>query len=138
MAEVTIHAQVDVNPTESEEKVKTAVTNVLGNASITIKPESKVSILIAECRGQDSLIKLRNLLRNDRIRDAARRVLFHSIRGDTIVFCLNKQVAFAGHISFSEETAESPLGPIRVTITSDNPRQLIEWLAEKSVRGEEG
>jgi hypothetical protein len=88
--------------------------------------------LTAEASGQDSLVKLRSLLRTDRIRDAARKALFHSIRGNTICFCLNKQVAFAGHISFSEETAESPLGPIRVTITSDNPRQLIEWLAEKT------
>ncbi len=57
------------------------------------------------------------MLRSDRIRDAARKFLFRSIRGDNIVFCLNRQVAFAGHVSFSEETAESPLGPLRVTIT---------------------
>jgi len=133
MDEVTVHVEAEINPTESEDKVKTAVTNVLGNASVTTKPFRKESILNADAKGQDSLLKLRNLLRNDRIRDAARRVLFHSIRGNAISFCLNKQVAFAGHISFSEETAESPLGPIRVTITTDNPRQLIEWLAEKTL-----
>jgi predicted RNA binding protein with dsRBD fold (UPF0201 family) len=49
-----------------------------------------------------------------------------------ISFYLNKQVAFAGHISFSEESAESPLGPIRVNIETDSPEQLIDWLAEKS------
>jgi hypothetical protein len=132
MAEVTVHMETEVNPTESEDKVKTAVTNILGNASITVQPQGKISLLTAEATGQDSLFKLRNMLRSDRIRDAARKALLRSIRGDTICFCLNKQVAFAGHISFSEETAESPLGPIRVTITYENPRQLIEWLAEKS------
>ena len=136
MDEVTVHVEAEINPTESEDKVKTAVTNVLGSASITIKPAHKGSVLNADAKGQDSLVKLRNLLRNDRIRDAARKALFHSIRGNTISFCLNKQVAFAGHISFSEETAESPLGPIRVTIETDNPRQLIEWLAEKTVSRE--
>ncbi len=134
MAEVTVHAQAEVNPTESEEKVKTAVTNVLGNASITVKPSGRANILTAEAKGQDSLFKLRNILRSDRIRDASRRALFHSIRGNTIGFCLNKQVAFAGHVSFSEETAESPLGPIQVTIETDDPLQLIEWLAEKTER----
>jgi hypothetical protein len=133
MDEVTIYVEVDINPTESEEKVNAAVTNILGNAKIAIKPMSKGSLLTAEAEGQDSLLKLRNLMRNDRVRDASRKTLFRSIRGNTIKFCLNKQVAFAGHISFCEETSESPLGPIRLTIESDNPSMLIEWLAEKSV-----
>ncbi|MGA2386285.1 MAG: RNA-binding domain-containing protein [Candidatus Bathyarchaeia archaeon] len=132
MEQVTVHAEAEINPTEDEEKVKAAVCNMLGNPSVTIASEGKGSVLTAEASGQDSLFKFRNLLRNDRIRDAARKALFHSMRGNTISFCLNKQVAYAGHISFSEETAESPLGPIRVTITSDNPRHLIEWLAEKT------
>lgn len=132
MAEVTILVETEIKATESDEKVKTAVCNLLGNVSITIAIEGKVHLLTAQASGQDSLVKFRNLLRTDRIRDAARKALFHSIRGNTISFCLNKQVAYAGHISFCEETAESPLGPIRITITSDNPRQLTEWLAEKT------
>ncbi len=132
MAEVTVHAETPVNPTEDVEKVKAAVCNMLGNVSITVKPEGKGGVLVAEASGQDSLVKLRRLLRSDRIRDAARKALFHSIRGGTISFCLNKQVAYVGHVSFSEETGESPLGPIRVTVTSANPRQLVEWLAEKT------
>ena len=134
MVEVAVFVEVEINRTEDEEKVRTAVNNVLGNASVVIKPSNKGSILIAEAKGQDSLIKLRNLFRNDRIRDAARRLLFKSIRGKTIIFFLNKQVAFAGHVSFSEETAESPLGPIRFNIDSDDPQQLVEWLAEKTLK----
>jgi predicted RNA binding protein with dsRBD fold (UPF0201 family) len=132
MEQVTVYAETEINPTESVEKVKAAVCNVLGNVSTAVQTEGKGSVLTAEASGQDSLTKFRNLLRTDRIRDAARKALFHSIRGNTISFCLNKQVAYAGHISFSEETAESPLGPIRVTVTSSSPRQLVEWLAEKS------
>jgi hypothetical protein len=132
MDEVTVLAETEINPTESQEKVEAAVCNVLGKVSITIRPQGKGCILTAKASRQDSLVKLRGLLRTDRIRDAARKALFRSIRGNTISFCLNKQVAFAGHISFSEETSESPLGPIRVTIISNNPRQLIEWLAEKT------
>lgn len=132
MAEVTVHVETEINPTEDDEKVKAAICNLLSNVSVTVKPEGKGSVLTAEASGQDSLVKLRNMLRSDRIRDAARKALFHSLKGNTISFCLNKQVAYAGHVSFSEEMAESPLGPIRVSITSDNPRQLIEWLAEKT------
>ena len=132
MVEVTIFVEADVNPTEDEEKVRTAINNVLGNTSITTKPAQTGCTLLAQAKGQDSLVKFRNLLRNDRIRDAARRLLFKSLRGKTISFYLNKQVAYAGHVSFSEETAESPLGPIRFTIETDNASQLVEWLAEKT------
>jgi hypothetical protein len=132
MVEVTVFAETEIYPTESEEKVKTSVTNFLDNATITVKSASKGSTLSAITKGQESLIKLRNMFRNDRIRDAARRFLFKSIRGNMISFCLNKQVAFSGHISFSEQTAESPLGPIRVNIETDNAEQLINWLAEKT------
>ncbi len=132
MVEVTVFVETQINPTENEESVKAAVNNFLDNATITIKPMIKGSSLTAIAKGQDSLYKLRNLLRNDRIRDASRRLLFKSIRGNMISFYLNKQVAFVGHISFSEESAESPLGPIRVNIETDNPEQLIDWLAEKT------
>ena len=132
MVEVTVHVEAEVKPTESEEKVRAAINNILGNASITVQPEGKGSVLTAEAKGQSSLVKFRNILHSDRIRDASRKLLLRRIRGDTISFYLNKQVAFAGHISFCEENAESPLGPMKVTITTDNPQQLVEWLAEKT------
>ena len=132
MDEVTVFVEAEIYPTESEDKVKEAVNNFLDDASITIKPALKGSTLTAVAKGQNSLLKLRNMLRNDRIRDASRRLFFKSTRGNMISFCLNKQVAFSGHISFSEETAESPLGPIKVNIETDNPEQLIDWLAEKT------
>ncbi len=134
MLEVTVLVETEVNPTEDEEKVRAAINNVLGNATITVKPEQRGSTLYAEAKGQDSLTKLRNIMANDRVRDASRRLLLKATRGNTIKFYLNKQVAFAGHVSFSEETSESPLGPIRFTIETDNPQQLVEWLAEKSER----
>lgn len=133
MNDVVVQVETVVNFTESEEKVKTAVANVFGGLPLVFNLGHNGSILEAEMKGQDTLIRFRNLLRNDRIRDAARRALFIGTRRDAIVFCLNKQVAFVGHISFSEEMAESPLGPIKVTITCDNPRELVDWLAPRTV-----
>lgn len=132
MVEVTVFVETEIYPTESEENVRTSIASFLDNTTITVKSVAKGSTLTAVVKGQESLMKLRNMLRNDRIRDAARRFLFKSIRGNMISFCLNKQVAFSGHISFSEQTAESPLGPIRVNIETDNAEQLINWLAEKT------
>lgn len=132
MAEVTVRVETEVNPTESEEKVKTAVANLFGNIAMHAEPSHRGSILTAEAEGQEALFKFRNQLRNDRVRDAARKALFGSLRGSTISFCLNKQAAFAGHVSFSQETAESPLGPLRIVIKCENPRQLIAWLAPRT------
>jgi predicted RNA binding protein with dsRBD fold (UPF0201 family) len=132
MEEIAVRVETEINLTESEERVKTAVANLFGNVSTEVKPSYEGSALNAEAKEKEALVKLRNLLRSDRIRDAARKALFGGLRGKTIRFCLNKQVAFAGHVSFSEEVAESPLGPIRVTIECENPRQLIDWLAPRT------
>ncbi|MGB9684831.1 MAG: RNA-binding domain-containing protein [Candidatus Bathyarchaeales archaeon] len=132
MDEVTVYIEAEVNPTESEEKVKRAVENVFGNVQTKIQPVHKGALLIAEAKGLEALTKLYNLLRRERIRDAARGALFDGLSGKTISFCLNKQVAYAGHVSFSKEVAESPLGPIKVRIECEDPKRLIDWLAPKT------
>ncbi|MGB9683640.1 MAG: RNA-binding domain-containing protein [Candidatus Bathyarchaeales archaeon] len=133
MDEVEVHVEAEINPTESEEKVKRAVENVFGNIQVQVKPLTRGSLLTAEAKGLEALTKLYNLLRRERIRDAARGALFEGLSGNTITFYLNKQVAFAGHVSFSKAVAEAPLGPIKVQVKCDDPRQLIDWLAPKTV-----
>jgi predicted RNA binding protein with dsRBD fold (UPF0201 family) len=128
MDEIAVYIETEINLTEDEEKVKKAVSNIFDNTFMKIKPSHKGSVLNAEAKGRAALVKFRNVLRSDRIRDAARKVFFGGIRGTVVSFCLNKQVAFAGHVSFSEEVAESPLGPIRVTIKCDDPQLVIDWL----------
>ncbi len=133
MNEINIQVEVEINPTEDQEKVKRAVENILGNAEFEIKQLKQGSLLVAKAEGMDGLTKFYNLLRRERIRDATRGVLFGGLSGKSIVFYLNKQVAYVGHVSFSQPTAESPLGPIKVQIQCDSPRELIEWLAPKTV-----
>ncbi|HEX9261131.1 MAG TPA: RNA-binding domain-containing protein [Candidatus Bathyarchaeia archaeon] len=128
MSEITVHVETDINPTESEEKVKNAVVKVFGNITTETSAAHIGSVLTADAHGMKTLENLRDLLRRDRVRDAARRVFYAGSRGKSITFCLNKQVAFAGHVSFSQEAGESPLGPIKVIIESENPRELIAWL----------
>jgi predicted RNA binding protein with dsRBD fold (UPF0201 family) len=53
------------------------------------------------------------------------------VEGNRIVFFLNKQAAYAGHVSFSAPEGESPLGPIQVILETEDPEQLIDWLAGK-------
>jgi len=133
MDKVDVCVEVEVNPTESEDKVKRAVENVFGSIPLQIRPLRKGNLMVAEAKGLEALAKLYNLLRRERIRSAARKAFFEGLKGNVISFCLNKQVAYAGHVSFSKEVAESPLGPIMVRIECENPRELINWLTRNSV-----
>jgi predicted RNA binding protein with dsRBD fold (UPF0201 family) len=78
--------------------------------------------------GREALGRFRMILQRDRIRAAGRAQLIRGSEGNRIVVFLNKQVAHAGHISFSAPEGESPLGPIRLMVASDNAPGLIEWL----------
>jgi predicted RNA binding protein with dsRBD fold (UPF0201 family) len=133
MDKISIYVEAKINPTESEDKVKQAIENIFDNVQVKVQPINRGSLLTAESKSLEGLTKFYNLLRRERIRDATRGILFEGLDGKTITFCLNKQVAFAGHISFSKEVAESPLGPIKVKIKCDNPKELIDWLVQKTI-----
>ena len=131
MDEISVHIEAEINPTEDSEKVKRAIENIFGQVDFAVKPQQRGSLLTAEAKGLDGLTKLQNLLRRERIRAAARGVLFDGLHGRSITFYLNKQVAFVGHVSFSQPIGESPLGPIKIEIHCDNPRELIDWLVPR-------
>ncbi len=130
--DITVQIEAEVNPTEDEAKVKSAMENIFSSLQFEVKPLKRGSFLTAKTRGTDGLTKLYNLLRRDRIRDATRSVLYKGISGHSIIFYLNKQVAYAGHVSFSQPFGESPLGPIRVEIHCEDPRKIIDWLAPRT------
>lgn len=72
------------------------------------------------------------LLKRQRIRDAARSVLRRGTSGDSTSFRLNKQVAAVGRISFSQET--HALGDIEITLKSDDIEGLIDSIAPDTRR----
>ena len=131
MEEISLHVEAEINPTESQEKVEEAVRNIFGDLNFKVKPLHKASLLVGEGKGKESLTNLVDLLRREHIRNAARAVFLEGMEKQAVRFCLNKQVAYVGHVSFSKETAESPLGPIRVKIECRDPRELVEWLAPR-------
>lgn len=129
--DIVIHIEAEVNPTEDLEKVKLAVENVFGVLSFKIKSRTWGNLLVASSNGLEGLTKFSILLKREQILAAARKV-FRRVRDEkSITFYLNKQVAYAGHISFSEQIGESPLGPIKVRIRTNSPQKLINWLAPK-------
>ena len=119
---------MEIRPTEDPDRVRKALTNIfVGEVEIKGEIDDYGSAkLVGD--GPSSLERFRMILLRDRIRAAGRSQLFKGLDGNRIVTFLNKQVAYANHISFSAPEGESPLGPIRLSIESDDPVQLIEWL----------
>jgi len=131
---ITARVPALVYPTEIEEKVRIAITNIfpveLGLRNFGI-PQ-----LYGE-GGLESLRKLHMLLREFRILDTSRRIFMNGMEGNTIQFRLNKQVAFVGKVNFP--VGEESLGSIHVEISSDNEEDLmkiIDWLAPDTVEGQ--
>jgi predicted RNA binding protein with dsRBD fold (UPF0201 family) len=133
MSEILARVETPLNPTEDPEKVLRAIRNLLPNCTPTIvRTDERHAKFEGSVTSLEDLDNLKSLLRQEAIRDAARKLLFKSISGSSIVVHLNKQAAFAGKASFCERYDESPLDPITLTITTENPEQLIDWLAPSS------
>lgn len=117
MLEIRVSARC--YPTEDKEKVVRAIKSIFPDASVQGE-----ELLIA---GASSIDMFAELLKRQRIRDAARRVMRRNMSGSSTKFRLNKQVAAVGKVSFAEE--EHPLGDIEVTISSDALESLIDSIA---------
>lgn len=123
MVEIRLSARC--YPTESREKVVRAILNLFPDAVVSgDDPVVAVS---------HSLEHFGELLKRQKIRDAARRILRRGIKGQTTMFRLNKQVATVGKVSFSEE--EHPLGDIEVCINSDDVKRTIDEIAPDTRAG---
>ena len=113
-----------VNPSESIEKIEKAISNIfpysiINNSNLTIHAQSK------ELR---SFEKIYQFIHNNKLQKNYLRSLEDHLQNDTTWFYLNKQAAFVEQIAICEESDESPLGPIKVTLTSSNIDAIIDWL----------
>lgn len=129
-----IRIEAEVNQTEDLEKVQIAIENMFGSLDFEVKERIWGQLLTTRITGIQGLTKLSNLLKREQILSAARKVLRKSIDNNSITFYLNKQVAYAGHVSFCQQSGESPLGPITVKIDCEDPKKLVNWLAPKPLR----
>ena len=113
-----------VNPSESIEKIEIAISNIfpysiIKNNNFSINAQSK------ELR---SFEKIYQFIQNNKLQKNYLRSLEDNLQGNTTWFYLNKQAAFVEQIAICEESDESPLGPIIVTISSSNIDAIIDWI----------
>ena len=120
---------------ESQVQREAKLESVQLKLDVMVRYEVEVTRLVLEVEGRACLEKLRSMFRDEHIEECARSLLFSSKRladGNAfhLSFRLHKQAAFIGKVHFSE-LHESPLGPINVDITTDDPVPFIDWLTPR-------
>jgi uncharacterized protein len=124
-SKIELKVEAAVNPSEDAQKVTDAIVNLFTRCS----PESSYrNRVVGRADGSDSLAILYEQVRSRSAMGVLRRMLLDNRAGDSTRFLLNKQAATAGIAAVIEEEQESPLGPIRVTISCEELDALIDWL----------
>ncbi|PBO85868.1 MAG: hypothetical protein COA77_01540 [Thaumarchaeota archaeon] len=113
-----------INPSEDPEKIKKSILNIFPNSKIKIEDFS----INAHSKDLTSFEKIYETIRSKRSQKNYRRNLENNLDNDTTWFYLNKQAAFAEEIAICEEAEESPLGPIKVIMTSPDIDRIIDWI----------
>ncbi len=119
MPTASISISAPLYPTESEEKVKSAILKIFPDAELEVE-EDRITGKASD------LERFREILRDLRIRDTARHYLMGHLKGGIMEFSISKQAAYVGKISFGGNNPA--LGEIEIRIESENPEKLIQWL----------
>src|SRR4030042_6188767 len=120
MVEVRLSARC--HRTEDRSKIVVAIARLV--------PEARVEGDDPVVASSQSVERFGELLRQQRIRDAARAVMRKNIRGNSTRFVLNKQVAAVGKVSFSPES--HTLGDIDVVFEDTDIEKLIDRIAPRT------
>ena len=113
-----------INPSESIEKVEQTISNIFPY-SIINNDNFSINAISKELR---SFEKIYQFIHNNKLQKNFLRSLEDNLKNDTTWFYLNKQAAYVEQIALCEKFDESPLGPIKVTLTSSNIDRIIDWI----------
>lgn len=113
-----------INPSESIEKVEQTISSIFPY-SVIKNNEFTINAISKELR---SFEKIYHFVHNNKLQKNFLRSLEDNLENDTTWFYLNKQAAFVEQIAICEEFDESPLGPIKVTLSSSNIDRIIDWI----------
>ena len=116
-----------INPSEDQTKVEQAISNILPDIKIQINDDS----LKAISQNLKTLSNIFEVIHSHKIQRVYRRFLSNNLRNDSTWFYLNKQAAFSNTVSLCDEAEESPLGPIKIVLTSKNIEDIIDWLVSE-------
>ena len=116
-----------INPSEDPQKIQTAITSILPHSNVKISDFS----ITASSEDLSSLEKIYETIRAKHSERTYRRNLEKNLNDNSTWFYLNKQAAFVGKVAICEQSEESPLGPIKVVLTSSNIDEIVDWFVSR-------
>ncbi|HKM08949.1 MAG TPA: hypothetical protein VJX93_00435 [Candidatus Methanomethylophilaceae archaeon] len=125
---VNVNISSPVNPSESEELVLDAIMRIFPDASLSRTPQGFEGTA-------PGIENFSLLIRRQRVLDAARSVIYGNLSEDLAVFCLNKQAASVGKVSFCPK--ENVLGTIEVRLEGEELSEYIDGMLPRTVDGQE-
>ena len=120
-----IEVRCAISPSEDPRKIGRAISNVFPGPQVEVGD----SAAVARSPSLAPLERIFEVVHSRHSQRAYRRNLLQNSAGTSSWFYLNRQAAFAGRVAICERAEESPLGPIRVTISSPHLGRIIDWLA---------
>ncbi len=120
---IRVRVETPCHRTEDPAKVKAAMRNLFPDLVF----DREGDVVVGRTA---SLDRLRELIRNQKIRDTARGQFLAGRRDDRTQVRLNKQAATMGVVNFQ---GGAPLGDLVVDIESDDLAAAIDFVAESTV-----
>ncbi len=117
-----------VNSSEDPNKIKKAISNIFPYSTL----ETEMFSISAQSKDLKSLEKIYEIIHTKQSQKTYRRNLEKNLENNTTWFYLNKQAAFVEKIAICEKSDESPLGPIKVILTSSNIDEMIDWIVSRN------
>jgi predicted RNA binding protein with dsRBD fold (UPF0201 family) len=124
--DVEISLRAEVSASEDPDKVLVAARNILGDC--TYEVEQRPNSVTLRSTGLGCLRKVRDQLRDRHVRNAARRQILKGIEGSKLRVLFNRQAAYVDVIATISAGEESPLGPLVLELTCDQPLEMLDWL----------
>ena len=114
----------EINASEDSQKIRQALTNIF--PSLEFKLENYT--IYANTNNLQCLEKIYENIQNKQLKKPFNKQFRKNIRDDSFWFYLNKQAAFANVIVLCERDDESALGPIKISIKSQQVDRVADWL----------
>ncbi|MCY3854437.1 MAG: hypothetical protein OXF28_02005 [Thaumarchaeota archaeon] len=122
-----IIASSTIYTSEDPQKVKYSIDNIILNAEVKISLHN----IYARSNTIDSLLKIYNTIFFHNKYKIYETKLHNNLHNNNTWLYMNKQAAYANSIVLCNDIDESPLGPIKISIFSDDIMSLITWLTKK-------
>jgi len=123
-----IEVRAPVYPTEDSSRISEALKHPFPDMAFETSQEGDISWLGCKTTTQSSLGTFRSLIHENRIIDAARRILERKWNGTFTSLQIDKQAAYRGKLRIIDLDDDPPLGFIDIIITTNDESQFEEFL----------